>query len=182
MKKDQSNINLPNLLSIIRILMIPLALWGMVKEEYFFSFSILIIAGITDALDGFLARRLGQFTLVGRILDPLADKILFVTLFASMGFGLHLFPFWFTWVVLLRDVFILAGFFFLVRFKKVNVKEMKPTFLGKLHTGLLFLFLCLFLLSLSYGVAIPIDVLIYIIAGSSILSFASYFLTWIKKV
>lgn len=178
-KKEVSNINIPNVLSILRILMIPLALWGMLKEEYVLALSILILAGITDALDGFLARTLNQFTPVGRILDPMADKILFITLFSCMGFGLSLFPIWFTVVVLLRDVMILIGYFNLR--KKGKTDDLVPRFSGKAHTVILFLFLFSVLMSLSYELPIPLNLIIYLVTTTAILSFLDYFFVWCKK-
>lgn len=176
----QSNFNLPNILSVIRILLIPLALWGMVKEEYFFSFSILVIAGVTDALDGFLARKLNQLTPMGRALDPLADKILFISVFLTMGFGLELFPAWFCWMILLRDFLILAGFLGLVLTNKN--RTIAPTLTGKIHTVLLFIFLCVVLLSLSFGTAIPLDLLMYGMAVSTLISFLDYLRLWVGRM
>lgn len=175
-----SNFNLPNLLSILRILMIPLALWGMIKEEYLFSFTLLIMAGITDALDGFLARKLGQFTPMGRVLDPLADKVLFVSVFITMGFWLELFPDWFSWMIVGRDLLILGGFFTLILSHKN--RSIEPTLSGKIHTILLFIFLCVVLLSLSYGVSIPLNLLMYGMALSTLLSLGGYFRVWLRRM
>ena len=179
-EQSPSNVNLPNLLSVIRILLIPLALWGMIKEEYLFSFTLLIIAGITDALDGFLARKLNQFTPMGRVLDPLADKALFVSVFITMGFGLDLFPDWFSWMIVGRDVLILMGFLSLVWAHKN--RTISPTMTGKVHTVLLFVFLCLVLLSLSYGTAIPLNLLMYGMAVSTAISLLDYVRVWAKRI
>lgn len=175
-----SNLNLPNLLSVIRILLIPLALWGMIKEEYLFSFTLLIIAGITDALDGFLARKLNQFTPVGRVLDPLADKALFISVFITMGFGLDLFPDWFSWMIIGRDIVILVGFLSLVWAHKN--RTISPTMTGKVHTILLFIFLCFVLLSLSYGTAIPLNLLMYGMAASCAISLVDYLRIWVRRM
>jgi cardiolipin synthase (CMP-forming) len=177
---DQSNFNLPNILSVIRILLVPLALWGMAKEEYLFAFSILVVAGITDALDGFLARKLNQLTPVGRALDPIADKVLFISVFLTMGFFLNLFPAWFSWVILGRDFLILIGFLLLVLGNKN--RSIAPTLTGKLHTILLFVFLCVVLLALSFEAAIPIDLLMYGMAASALISFVDYLRLWIGRM
>ncbi|HCI48903.1 MAG TPA: CDP-diacylglycerol--glycerol-3-phosphate 3-phosphatidyltransferase [Holosporales bacterium] len=179
-EETQSNFNIPNILSVIRILLTPLALWGMVQEEYLFALSILIIAGITDALDGFLARKFDQLTPMGRALDPLADKILFISVFLTMGFGLHLFPEWFAWMILLRDFLILVGFVALVLANKN--RTIAPTRSGKIHTVLLFVFLCLVLLSLSYGTLIPLNLLMYGMALSTAISFLDYLRLWVKRM
>lgn len=178
--QKQSNFNLPNILSVIRILLIPLAVWGMIKEEYLFSFTLMVIAGITDALDGFLARKLNQLTPIGRALDPLADKVLFISIFVTMGFVLDLFPVWFSWTILARDFLILVGFIFLVLMNKN--RTITPTFTGKSHTVLLFIFLCIVLLSLSYDVSIPLNFLMYGMAGSTFISFLDYLRLWVKRM
>jgi cardiolipin synthase len=179
-EQSKSNLNIPNILSVIRILLIPLALWGMVKEEYLFSFTLLIIAGITDALDGFLARKLNQLTPIGRALDPLADKILFVSVFFTMGFGLELFPAWFFWTILGRDFLILVGFLVLVLNNKN--RTISPTFSGKFHTVLLFVFLCVVLLSLSYGASIPLELMMYGMTLSTTVSFLDYLRLWVRRM
>ena len=178
-KKDTPNLNIPNILSILRIGMIPVAVWGIVKEEYLFVLVVLVLAGITDALDGFLARTLNQSTRVGKILDPIADKFLFITLFSLMGFGLTLFPIWFVLIVLVRDALILIGYAHLKKQKKTL--ELLPRFSGKAHTAILFFFLFFVLLSLSYEVPIPLRLLMGLVTATSILSFLDYLIVWVRK-
>lgn len=177
--KSVSNINIPNALSFLRILMIPIALWAMMKEEFAFALAILVLAAMTDALDGFLARSLNQFTAVGRILDPMADKILFITLFTWLGFGLMVFPLWFTSLVLMRDGLILMGYFHL---KKHHPKmDLKPRFFGKLNTVILFVLLFATLYGLSFEVKIPFNHLLGLVTMISIVSLGDYFLFWFRK-
>lgn len=177
--KSVSNINIPNALSFLRILMIPITLWAMMKEEFAFALAILVLAAMTDALDGFLARSLNQFTAVGRVLDPMADKILFITLFIWLGFGLKIFPVWFTLLVLLRDVLILLGYFHLKRHHPKM--DLKPRFFGKLNTVILFSLLFAALYGLSFEAKIPFKHLLGLVTTMSLVSLGDYFLFWFRN-
>ncbi len=82
-----------NLITIGRILLVPLTIWLIVSGEFLLAFVVFIIAGLSDAIDGFLARRLMMHTELGRILDPLADKLLLDSIYVTLGF-LKFMPAW----------------------------------------------------------------------------------------
>lgn len=111
--------NLPNLLSVSRIFLMPLILWALWSDSRGLLLALMMAAVATDYGDGWLARRLGQVTEEGKILDPLADKICF----ASMAVALWLwreFPWWAMALILVRDGLILVGGLFLMgRWRKV---------------------------------------------------------------
>ncbi len=100
--------NLPNLLTLTRILLVPCFVMAVVYRSYPLALSVFFAAGITDGLDGLLARSLGQKTKLGAILDPLADKLLLTTAYITLGV-LRLIPFWLTLIVVSRDVIIALG-------------------------------------------------------------------------
>ncbi|HYV25609.1 MAG TPA: CDP-alcohol phosphatidyltransferase family protein, partial [Pyrinomonadaceae bacterium] len=111
-------VTLPNVLTIFRMALIPVFVSLLFYQKFLFALAIFIIAGITDGLDGLLARRFHQQSPLGRILDPIADKMMLVTSFIVLSMkGIfptpipkHLpIPFWVTITVLSRDVFILVG-------------------------------------------------------------------------
>src|SRR6476660_9762800 len=111
-------VTLPNVLTIFRMALIPVFVSLLFYQKFLFALAIFIIAGITDGLDGLLARRFHQQSPLGRILDPIADKMMLVTSFIVLSMkGVfptpipkHLpIPFWVTITVLSRDVFILVG-------------------------------------------------------------------------
>lgn len=100
--------NIPNILTVIRILLTPLFVICLLKQMYMYSLLLFTIAGIGDGLDGFLARMLNQRTELGAYLDPVADKLLLMSAFLSLAF-LGLLPTWLTIVVVSRDILIVIG-------------------------------------------------------------------------
>src|SRR5438132_817814 len=111
-------ITLPNVLTIFRMALIPVFVSLLFYQKFLLALAIFIVAGVTDGLDGLLARRFHQQSPLGRILDPIADKMMLVTSFIVLSMkGVyptpipkHLpIPFWVTITVLSRDVFILVG-------------------------------------------------------------------------
>jgi cardiolipin synthase len=137
--------NLPNFLSLIRILFIPLFVILLIYEYYDLSLIILVLSAISDALDGFIARFFHQKTTLGAYLDPIADKLLLVTSYITLSI-LNIIPDWLTIIVISRDVIISLGVLILL----INAYplEIKPSGISKLTT--LFQLLTLFL-SLSYN-------------------------------
>ena len=79
--------NLPNLITISRLLLTPYIVWLLLIESYFLGFIFFLISGISDALDGFIAKRFNQKTLLGSYLDPIADKFLIVSAIVLLGYN-----------------------------------------------------------------------------------------------
>jgi cardiolipin synthase len=125
--------NIPNLLTLLRILLVPLIVIFLIDEAYLKALITFFISGITDALDGFLARLLHQKTALGAYLDPIADKALLVTCFLTLSIE-GIIPGWLTVVVISRDVIILAGTFIL--FMMSVSFEIKPILISKITTAL----------------------------------------------
>jgi cardiolipin synthase len=100
--------NIPNLITIGRILLVPLTIWLIVSGAFLLAFFVFIIAGVSDAIDGFLARRFKLHTELGRYLDPLADKLLLVSIYVTLGF-LKQMPAWLVILVASRDVMIVGA-------------------------------------------------------------------------
>jgi cardiolipin synthase len=106
--------NLPNLICVLRILLIyPVALW-ILQGRYPAVMGLFALAAFTDALDGFLAKRFGWTSELGKVLDPTADKLLLVTVFVCLSV-VGLVPWWLTVLVILRDLVILFGALTFVR-------------------------------------------------------------------
>jgi len=136
------SMNLPNSLTILRILLIPVYVGFLVYEEYGPALLALLLAGITDAIDGPIARRMNQRTELGTILDPLADKLLLTSGFVSLAI-FHLVPSWVVIIVVSRDVMLLLGTAVAhVTAMRINIT---PTMLGKGTTLLQITYLLLVL-------------------------------------
>jgi cardiolipin synthase (CMP-forming) len=139
-------LNLPNFLTLLRILTIPVFLEFLSYHFYWEALVVFAIGGVTDFFDGFAARRMNQQTALGAYLDPVADKLLVMTSFvmlASIG-GL---PVWLTIVVVVRDVLIVLGYA-VVYFLVEERLKVKPTLVGKWSTTLQLLTLAVALLVL----------------------------------
>jgi len=123
--------NIPNLLTLARIILVPIFVISLIHGDFAKALIIFIVACVTDGLDGFLARVLKQKTELGAHLDPLADKTLIATAFITLSV-LHIIPSWLTVIVISRDIVILVGisvlFFMSIPF------EISPAFVSKITT------------------------------------------------
>jgi cardiolipin synthase len=120
--------NLPNSLTMLRIFLIPFFIGFLTYERYDWALGALLIAGVTDVLDGVIARLADQRTKLGAYLDPLADKMLLTSAFVTLSV-LHLVPVWIAIVVVSRDLIIVAGT--LLLHVTQTPLEVVPTALGK---------------------------------------------------
>jgi cardiolipin synthase len=132
--------NIPNSLTLLRILLVPVFIGCMAYGAYGLALLVLVVAGLTDAVDGLLARRWNQQTRLGMLLDPLADKLLLTSAFLSLSM-LHLVPSWLVIMVVSRDVILLVGT--VLAHVTATQIDMTPTFWGK---GTTLLQLCYVLL------------------------------------
>lgn len=121
----------PNQLTMLRLLFVPFATIAIVEHRYHTALAILVIAGVTDALDGLLARWLQQRTTLGQYLDPIADKLLLSTMFLVLSATGHI-PWRITILVFTRDVGILLVA--AVLFITTSIKEYPPSIFGKANT------------------------------------------------
>ncbi len=122
---------IPNLFTLARILLIPIFIWLLLCEMLNIALLVFFIAGVTDALDGFIARVSDQKSRLGAYLDPLADKLLLVSSFLVLG-HLGLVPGWLVIIAVSRDVMIVLGLVTLTFFS-VTIK-IEPVLLSKLNT------------------------------------------------
>jgi cardiolipin synthase len=123
--------NLPNLLTAVRLLLVPLIALAVLRGNFRTALAFTLLAGFTDGADGFLARRYSWTSRLGAWLDPLADKALLVTLFVTLGI-IGAFPRWLVVLVLARDAVILlmAG----IAFAFTAIRDFPPSIWGKLST------------------------------------------------
>ena len=182
-----SAINLPNALSWARLLATPLIAWLIAAHRLEAALYVFVAAGITDALDGYLARRLKLQTDLGRIIDPLADKALLATTYLMLGItepvglsGTTYLPWWIVALVIGRDVLIVAAWGVSNMFG-FRIKP-EPIILSKINTALQILLAATALL--YYGFAL--DFIEHVMLGllwataiSTVLSWAQYLFLWL---
>ncbi len=124
--------NIPNILTLIRILLTPLFIILLLKNLFSSALIIFAVAAVTDGLDGFFARYLNQRTVLGSYLDPIADKILLTASFISLAI-LKIIPEWLTVIVISRDILIVTGIA-VIKFSDIKF-ESKPSSISKCATA-----------------------------------------------
>lgn len=103
--------SIPNLITLARILLVPVVVWAIASGQMLIAFVLFLAAGVSDAVDGFLAKRFGMTSEIGAYLDPLADKVLIVSIYVSLGIMEGL-PRWLVILVVSRDFLIVGGILF----------------------------------------------------------------------
>ncbi|MCE5280794.1 MAG: CDP-alcohol phosphatidyltransferase family protein [Deltaproteobacteria bacterium] len=125
--------NIPNLLTLLRLILVPLIVILLIQGLFLKALVVFVIAGLSDALDGFLARFLRQQTVLGAYLDPIADKALLISSFLTLAI-LHIIPGWLAVIIISRDVIILLGIAIL---SILSIPlEIRPAFVSKVTTAL----------------------------------------------
>ncbi len=171
--------HIPNILSILRILLIVPIISAIWQEHYLLAFILIVIAGVSDGVDGFLARVFNWQSALGALLDPLADKILLVSLFVVFALK-DLLPMWLMYLVVGRDLVIIAG---AAAYHLVTRQlEMRPLFISKINTTLQIILVILVALKLSDIHIAPwlLNGMMGLVALSTLLSGISYVITWTR--
>ncbi|MBF0621655.1 MAG: CDP-diacylglycerol--glycerol-3-phosphate 3-phosphatidyltransferase [Magnetococcales bacterium] len=168
--------NLPNTLTLFRIILVPVFLWYVMEHNHQVAFWLFVVAGVTDGVDGFIARRFNQMTALGAILDPLADKVLIISGFLVLGM-LEYLPYWLVLLIVGRELVVFTG---ALAIRVIDPdSSLKPTGIGKLNT-----LLQISLLAVVLGssiVTLPgwlVSVLIIMVVCTTILSGLIYLWRW----
>jgi len=173
-------IYIPNLLTLARIGMVPWLVVLLQNQQFALSLAVFVVAGLTDALDGFIAKRFNAETYLGSLLDPLADKGLLVSSYIMLSV-LGLIPFWLMVAVVFRDVIIVGGYLLMVLF--FGSVKMQPLIVSKVNTFTQIAYIVLVLLSLAtnsdFSTIQPY--LSYTVLTTSVISGLAYVYIWSIK-
>lgn len=172
--------HIPNLLTLLRILLVVPFAVCLYSELYIQALVLFFIAGLSDGVDGFLARQFHWKSRFGEIADPLADKLLLVTAYVMLTLTGHL-PIWLTVLVFARDIIIVCSA--LIYHYWIGAYEMKPSMLSKFNTFVQIIYVLAIVVSLS-GFNMPLLVLQYGVWGVAVLavlSCAQYAFVWGRK-
>ncbi len=170
---------IPNIITILRIVLVVPIVWLLLNDAYFWAIILIGIAGLSDALDGYLARRFNWQSSLGAMLDPLADKIFLFCMVITLGLK-NLIPLWLMAAVLIRDIIILLGAA-LYQLMTKNLR-MKPLIVSKLNTVLLVILVLLVTLN-KFVFTIPewvLDSMITAVAISTFVSGIAYVILWTR--
>ena len=109
MRLSQELKSVPNMLSILRLLLVPVFLWLLIADQFLIAFLVLMFASFTDWLDGFIARKFNQITSLGKVLDPSADRLFILATLIGLTVN-EIIPAWLAIVIVARDVLLLIGY------------------------------------------------------------------------
>jgi cardiolipin synthase len=172
--------HIPNILTAFRFLLVPPVVVFMLKDEFMPALVLFAVAGFSDAVDGFLARRYHWTSRIGGLMDPLADKLLMVSSYLTLGW-LGLIPVWLVALVILRDLVIVTGA--VIYNARIEQVEATPSVVSKLNTLAQILLVLSVLFSQAVS-ALPdwwIDALIYGVLVTIVWSGAGYVWTWGRR-
>ncbi len=171
-----SRVSIPNLITLARILLVPVVVWAIASHQMLFA-----AAGVSDAVDGFLAKRFGMASQLGAYLDPLADKVLIVSIYVSLGI-LDVLPRWLVILVVSRDFLIVGGVILSwVVGKPVGVK---PHPVSKANTAaqLVLVGLVLAALGFNFDAGWALTILVAAVTLLTLLSVAFYLRDWVRHM
>ncbi len=172
---------IPNFISLGRVILVPVIFYLLISNQMEAAFYVFLIAGISDGVDGFLAKRYGWATELGAYLDPLADKLLLVSMYAAMG-RQELLPLWLTIAVISRDILIVLGVTLTwILGQPVGIK---PHIVSKANTTAQIVLVALVLADEAYGLGLGNlrMALVWITFGLTMASLAAYTVAWIRHM
>lgn len=173
--------SLPNFITLGRLLCVPLAIWLVLLDHLAAAFWVFIAAGISDAVDGFIAKHFDQRSELGALLDPIADKALLVSMYVTLGLAKYL-PVWLVILVVFRDVLIIGGFLLVAALG--YAMRWEPLLVSKLNTALQIGLIGVVLASLGLGLTVPrlATALVYAVAATTTISGAGYLIRWTRAL
>ena len=172
---------LPNIITLGRIILVPIVVWAIASNQMEIAFAVFVVAGVSDAVDGFLAKRFNMTSDLGALLDPLADKALLVSIYIALGIWGAI-PRWIVILVVSRDIMIVTAVIVSWLFDKPV--QMKPLMVSKLNTAAQVAFAALVLGSLGFGFQLyPYDyILMALVTVFTLVSVSLYLVEWIRHM
>jgi cardiolipin synthase len=174
-------LSIPNLITLGRILLVPVVVWAIASGAMWIAFVLFLAAGVSDAVDGYLAKRFRMTTIIGAYLDPLADKALIVSIYLTLGIN-GLIPGWLVILVVSRDIMIVGAV--MLSWLVGMPLKVKPLLVSKLNTVAQIAFACVVLGTLGFGYEMPTLslVLMGLVAALTLLSVAAYVAEWVRHI
>jgi len=170
-------LNIPNLITLGRVILVPVVFWLLVSGQTQAAFFAFVVAGISDGIDGFLAKRFGWTTELGAYLDPLADKLLIVSIFVALGVRGEL-PSWLVIAVVSRDILIVTAV--VLSWLLDHPVLIKPLAVSKANTVAQILLAATVLADEGFGLGLsaPRTALVWVTLALTIASLAAYLRAW----
>ncbi len=172
---------LPNLITMGRLLLVPFIIWLILAGREHEAFWVFVIAGVSDAVDGLLARHFNLRSDLGAYLDPIADKALLMSIYVTLAIISEV-PVWVTILIVSRDVLIVGGV--VLAWMMSQPTEMQPRQISKLNTTIQITFAAVVLGDLAFGLQIATIrlILMYSVGVVTVLSGAVYLVDWTRHM
>ena len=172
---------LPNFITIARLIAVPLIVWLMIADRFAEATVVFVLAGISDAADGFIANRFGASSELGAYLDPIADKALLVSVFVTLGMKGALPP-WLIVLVVSRDLFIIGGM--LLAYVLSNPMPVRPLLVSKVNTTAQIVLIAFVLVDRADLVTLgwPIEATVLTVAALTVVSAGAYLVEWVRHM
>ena len=177
--------NFANIITVVRLLFTPVIIWLIFSSYYYLGLIFFVLSGLSDALDGFIAKQFNQRTILGSYLDPVADKTLIVSSILALGY-MGAIPSWLIILIVSRDLAILGAV--IISWLVERSLKIEPIISSKINTFLQIFYIGLILLSLSSKEEIIyLDIFILptfsiLIALSTLTSWFSYLILWLRSM
>lgn len=180
MNRTAARYFVPTLVTLARILAVPVTVYLIIEERFAAAFWLFVLAGVSDAVDGFLAKRLNAVSRIGAFLDPLADKALLVAVYVTLGYIGEV-ALWLVILIVSRDIMIVGGA--LLYHTLTHALRIEPLIVSKANTAAQIVFVGLVLAKLGLGVANPeiLQVASYIVAATTAASGGAYVWVWVRR-
>jgi cardiolipin synthase len=177
----RTKLSIPNLITLARILLVPVVIWAITSGEMRIAFLLFFAAGASDAVDGFLAKRFGMATELGAYLDPLADKAMIVSIYVALGIA-EAIPRWLVILVVSRDIMIVGAV--MLSWLVDRPVALKPLLVSKLNTVAQIVLALLVLGALAFGFAAEVAIMTAtaVVAVLTLLSIAFYVAEWVRHM
>jgi cardiolipin synthase (CMP-forming) len=174
-------VNIPNFITLGRVILVPVIFYLLISNETKLAFFAFVVAGISDGVDGFLAKRFGWVTELGAYLDPLADKLLLVSMFVALGVQ-ELLPLWLVVAVVSRDILIVMGV--ILAWVLGQPVTIHPLLISKVNTTAQIVLAATVLADEGFklGQADLRSVLVWVTGALTIISLAAYTNAWIRHM
>lgn len=172
---------IPNLITVFRIGMVPVVILMILWEDWRWAFALFVIAGISDGIDGFVARQFDMASRIGAVLDPLADKVLIAAIYTTLAV-VGAIPAWLAIVVVSRDALIVLAFLLSWTIARPITERTRPV--SKLTTALQIVLAGLVLGALAFGLDLGMlgDLLAILVVGFTALTTVLYLSLWLKHM
>ena len=175
------SLSIPNLITLGRIILVPAVIWAIISGEMLVAFALFLAAGISDAVDGFLAKRFHMTSELGAYLDPLADKALIVSIYVALGIAGAL-PISLVILVVSRDIMIISGF--MLSWLIGKPMPVRPLTISKVNT-VAQIFLATLVLAekgFHFNAALLSTIVVLLVAVLTVLSIAFYLAEWVRHM